>query len=227
MQTFFAGKLAFPVEMGHVFFIRGKTTEDATRLDVNLSTGKGDEGGIPLHLSTRFDEGMIVRNTLMEDGCWGNEERDEWLIKGDNPMPIVPGEEFSFYIFVATDRFLVAVNKEDYCVYNFRAQLENVQSITINKDVEKVYQVDHRHVFPFLWPRIQSRDCGLVFKSDVPENFKPGTLIIITAVPYGNPEGTFSIRLSDVDNLRKNYIFFNARFNQQVVFRSITNDSGE
>lgn len=227
MITHYAGKLYCPVAMGHAFFIRGQTAEGASRLDVNISTGKTNEGGIPLHLSIRFNEGMIVRNTLNAEAGWGPEEREEWLINQDNPMPLVPGEEFEIYIFCASDRFLIAINKEDYCIYNYRTAFEDIQSIYIDKDLGKIFQVDHRHVFPFLWPRIQSRECGLVFKSDIPENFKPGTLIIITGVPYGNPSGTFSVRLSDVDNLKKNYVFFNPRFNQQSIFRSITNDSGE
>lgn len=55
------------------------------RIDFNLTKGKKPEDDIGLHLSCRFDENAIVRNSY--DGGWGREER------GDNgrDLPIGRG----------------------------------------------------------------------------------------------------------------------------------------
>lgn len=75
-----------------IFMIIIKLIFILLRLDINLKSGKHEESATPFHLSVRFHEDIIVRNTKNEEGEWGEEEREENLNELTVPNPILPGK---------------------------------------------------------------------------------------------------------------------------------------
>lgn len=65
--------------------------------EVNFRNSKDEDAEIPLHLSVRFDQDIIVRNTRI-NGAWGHEEREDNLHPFTTPNPIVPGTKTNICI---------------------------------------------------------------------------------------------------------------------------------
>lgn len=225
MITQYAGNIFGPVEVGHIFVIAGKTLDAPTRFNVNLAGGKSGEADLPLHLSVRFHSESIVRNSLL-GGEWGHEENEENLAGFGASNPIVPGWDFNFYIFVGDDRFHVAINNREYCTYHFRTSLDEIHAITVNGDVQSLTQIDHRQSYPSPWPLIQHVEKRVAFSSDVPRLFSPGHVIIITAIPFGNPNGQFTLQFTEGATKKQAY-HFQARFQPRIVAVNSMTDSLE
>lgn len=175
--------------------------------EVNFRNSKDEEAQIALHLSVRFDEDIIVRNTRI-DGAWGPEEREENLHPFTTPNPIVPGtwtnslfslyvyveyifiiilgETFKIYILVGDQRFHIAINDEPYCTYTFRMPLETIRTIQITRDIQSVVQIDHRSVYPTSIPAIQVDDNNIEFSNDIPKKFPPGKLFVFAHMSSPN-----------------------------------------
>lgn len=111
MLTQFTGNLSCTVEAGQIFVIAARPIDDAERylvmvqqivqtacnisillhrVNINFQSGKSDEADIILHLSIRFHDDIIVRNSKI-GGSWGDEERDENLNELTAPNPVTPG----------------------------------------------------------------------------------------------------------------------------------------
>ncbi|XP_055617698.1 32 kDa beta-galactoside-binding lectin lec-3 [Toxorhynchites rutilus septentrionalis] len=226
MLTQFEGNLSCIVEAGQIFVIRARPIDDAERIDINFLTGKTDEADNVLHLSVRFDEDVVVRNSRIS-GKWGAEERGENLNELTAPNPITIGEIFKLYILVGDDRFNVALNEHPYCIYRFRMSISDIRTITITRDVQQIVQVDHRQVFPAPFPAIQFDDPVHAFSNDVPKHFFPGHVIIITAIPFGNPRGGFIIKFTE-NGTKRQALHFNPRFDPlYVVVRNSQTESLE
>jgi Galactoside-binding lectin len=128
---------------------------------------------------------------------------------------------------VGDKSFHIAVNGRKYCDYNFRCPLEDIRTITVHKDVQLINQVDHRQAYPSPFPQIQSEDRKNVFSNDVPKPFLPGQVLIITALPFGNPKGMFTLRFTEGDT-KKQALHFNVRFHpHNMVVRNSMNDALE
>lgn len=128
MLTQFTGNLSCTVEAGQIFVIGARPIDDAERVNINFQSGKSDEADIILHLSIRFHDDIIVRNSKL-GGSWGGEERDENLNELTAPNPTTPGDVFKLYILIGDDRFHIAINGHPYCTYGFRAALSEIRSI--------------------------------------------------------------------------------------------------
>lgn len=83
------------------------------------------------------------------------------------------GQPFKIYILVGDYCFHIAVNDVHLGYYSYRAPLNIIRTIDI-KDVQKINRVDHRSVFPSLWPRIQIDSMPIEFSNDVPMKIMPG-----------------------------------------------------
>lgn len=90
MLTSFSGNLFCALETGHVIVIGGRSIDGATSINFNLSSGKASPSNIALHVSVRFHEDVVVRNSR-EDGDWGEEEREDHLDQFAPPNPLVAG----------------------------------------------------------------------------------------------------------------------------------------
>lgn len=60
------------------------------RLDISLQNGKADNVNVPLHISIRFSDNVIVRNSRINK-IWDREERDENLHPRATRNPIKAG----------------------------------------------------------------------------------------------------------------------------------------
>lgn len=138
-------------------------------------------------------------------------------------MTIV-GDTFQVYIFVGDDRFHIALNGAPYCTFKFRLPLEEIRCLAVDKDVQYIHQIDHRQTFPSPYPPVQITDSNNSFSNDVPKPFSPGHVLVITAIPFGNANGSFIIRFTQGDTKRES-LHFNPRFDQKVVVRNSHNES--
>lgn len=91
MLTSFSGNLFCALETGHIIVIGGRSIDSASSVNFNLSTGKASGANIALHISVRYHEDVIVRNTRIE-GSWGDEEREDNLHEFAQPNPLIAGE---------------------------------------------------------------------------------------------------------------------------------------
>lgn len=213
MLTFFNGNLHGDVEVGHVFIISGKTLDEASEFTVNLAGGKPAGVDIPFHMSVRFHQEAIVRNSFIEE-AWGEEEIHENLV--NSPLPIVCGWDFKIYILVGDEKFHVSINEQPFCTFNFRTTLDMIKTIQVQGEVQKIFQVDHRRIFPSPWPYIQEdTHRGLEFSADVPRQFMPGHVIVVHAIPTGNPSGSFFLRMNEGSTTRQMF-HLSARFLNRV-----------
>lgn len=224
MLTSYQGNVHGPVEVGQIFVISGKTIDGASNLIINLASGKFGEHDIPLHMSVRFHSENIVRNAIV--GLeWGEEETEENLLS--SPNPIISGWDFKVYILCGDDKFHVAINEIPFCTFRYRLPLEAIHALVVVGDVQKIYQVDHRRAYPSPWPFIQEDiKRGNEISADVPRPFFPGHVIIIQAIPSGNPNGNFVIRMTEGSS-KKQLFHLSARFNQRVTVVNSMTDAME
>jgi Galactoside-binding lectin len=190
----------FPVEVSQVITVSGKSTAVADRLDINLSSGNGacnEPGDIQFHLSIRFKESAIVRNSHTRCVGWGAEERQENLVPHCTANPINRGDDFKIAIYVDLSAFFVTINEKPFCVFPHRKPLKDIQRLYIFKDLEKIYQVDHTSAPPKRWPLMNPA----IFSGLVPKQFQAGNVIVMTAVPRGNRED-FTLNLLHVETGR-------------------------
>lgn len=209
MSTFFSVLSDFPAT-GHVFIVSGKTSFNAQKLNVSLMCGKAGNSDIAMMLFCNFGDGKVARNSLVN----GNWSESEDYAKVSNP--IKRGEDFTIHILVGDDRFHVSINDESFCTYNFKIPVKEVKAISVSGDVESVTQVDHRLVFPSIYPLVNNDTEDVTFSGIIPRKFAPGHVTVISAVANGNPEGEFVIFFCENDSSRQ-LIHFNPRFDQRDV----------
>ncbi|XP_060765581.1 galectin-9-like [Neoarius graeffei] len=93
---------------GRVFTVQGCVNHNADRFCINLR----DNSGIALHFNPRFNENVVVRNSLKNE-CWGHEERS-------GGMPFYRGQQFMVSITCDTQCYRIAVNGAHMFTYNHR-----------------------------------------------------------------------------------------------------------
>ncbi|XP_053678507.1 32 kDa beta-galactoside-binding lectin-like isoform X2 [Anopheles nili] len=214
MLTTFAGALSCPVSTGHVFLVRAKSIDGAERVDIGFQADKTIDSDALLHLSVQFEEQRIVRNTL-QGGQWQQPEQT-CPLSPNSLQRMSSGKVFTVYILVGDQQFHIAFDGIHVCSYQIKGSLANIKVITITKDVHQVLCVNHRQAFPFPYPAIQSEDPSYYFSNDVPQPFRPGHAIIVTAIPFGNPRGGFIIKFLE-NGSKKQALHFNPRFDPYYV----------
>ncbi|CRK92982.1 CLUMA_CG006589, isoform A [Clunio marinus] len=224
MLTSFAGNVHGPVEVGHIILVSGKTIDGAMNLVINLSNGKVGEVDIPFHFSVRFHSENIIRNTLMEQ-AWGDEEIEDNLMA--SPNPIMSGWDFKVYILTGDDRFHVSVNDQPFCTYSYRMPLDTIRAIQVLGDLQKIYQVDHRRAYPSPWPFVQ-QDIrkGQEISFDTPRQFFPGHLMVISAIPSGNPNGTMIFKMTE-GSTKRQMLHISCRVHQRLTIVNMMTESHE
>jgi hypothetical protein len=156
---------------------------------------------------------------------WGDEEVDENLLS--SPNPIISGWDFKVYILAGDERFHVAINEQPFCTYNYRLPLEMIHAIQVLGDLQRIYQVDHRRAYPSPWPLIQEdAKRGQEISADVPRPYMPGHVIVIHAIPSGNPNGNFIIKFNEGSTKRQMF-HISARFNQRITVANSMNEAHE
>ena len=87
-----------------------------------------------MHLSVRFDENVVVRNTKTNDK-WQNEERG-------GGMPFVPGQPFVVTVVAQKEGFEVGVNGSHFTHYKYRVPLTKDMSVQL-KNVPHIEKVEY------------------------------------------------------------------------------------
>jgi hypothetical protein len=223
MLTSFSGNLYGPIDVGHLFVISGKTVDGANLFYINLASGRNEQDDIPLHISVHFHSETILRNAQIEQ-AWGDEEVSEGATSSN---PIVSGWDFKVLIMTGDEKFHIAINDQPYCTFNYRLPLEVIHTLVIGGDLQKVYQVDHRKIFPSPYPMLhESLGRGTQLSFDVPRPMIPGHVFIISAIPSGNHNGGFYVHLN-LGVTRRQMFHVNARFNLRYVAINSQTDSLE
>lgn len=221
MLTHYAGTLGFPVEVGQIIVIGGHVINGATKLEINLAGKKIENVDIPLQILVNFIENTISRNTKTAENDWGKPEINENLYESEPKFnPLTCGERFQFYILVGDEKFHISINGINFCTYKYRMPLNVIRSIIVCRDVQSVHQIDHRQIYPSPRPIVQFDNPVMVFSNDTPKQFTEGHVVIVTGIPYGNPRGMFLIRLTEEENLKKEILHFNPRFENEIVVRT-------
>ncbi|XP_052900004.1 32 kDa beta-galactoside-binding lectin lec-3-like [Anopheles moucheti] len=214
MLTTFAGTLSCPVATGHIFHIRTKSIDDAERVDIGFQADKSNDADALLHLSIRYEDQRIVRNARL-GGQWQQPEQ-HCDPSSKELQRIKPGNVFTVYILVGDQQFHIAFEGSHVCSFPIKGPLAEMKAITITKDVHQVLCVDHRQSFPFPFPALQIEDSAYYFSNDVPKPFLPGHIIIVTAIPFGNPRGGFILKFNE-NGSKKQALHFNPRFDPYYV----------
>lgn len=112
--------------------------------------------------------------------------------------------------------FIVSVNEQPFCTYAFRLPLDDVRALVVQGDLQTVTQIDHRRVFPVARPTLTAiADVArLEFSNDMPVGYMAGHIIVLTAMPYGHPNGWFEMRFMDASG-RRQLFHFNVRFDDR------------
>ncbi|GFS65428.1 galectin-4 [Trichonephila inaurata madagascariensis] len=104
-------KLPDNLECGSKIYIHGCAAAEPNRFAINLKNAETDANNY-LHFNPRFDEGVVVRNSRLDE-AWGDEERE-----GD--MPFAPGQPFLITIIPTVDCYEIQVNGSPFVNYNHR-----------------------------------------------------------------------------------------------------------
>ena len=134
----YTGRFA-SVEAGQLITVAGKLANNPQRFDVELTSGTNDD--IQLHISVRFQEGQVVRNTRRTGVGWEKEERCENIFPHNSLMPFKRGGEFKIEIFVDPAAFFITVDEKPFCSFVHRLPIHTIQVVNVLRDVEAVYQV--------------------------------------------------------------------------------------
>ncbi|CAL1294161.1 unnamed protein product, partial [Larinioides sclopetarius] len=113
---------------GKMIEIDGMVPYGAQRFEINLNTGFDSSSDRALHISVRFDQHCVVRNSY-EMGCWNVEEKN-------GSFPFSTGREFTLMIMAEMGFYRIAVNGQHCWEFNHRLPMERVNSISVDGSVQ-------------------------------------------------------------------------------------------
>ncbi|XP_066506840.1 galectin-9-like isoform X2 [Hoplias malabaricus] len=93
---------------GRTIIVQGFVNHDADRFCINLRYNSG----VAFHFNPRFNENVVVRNSLLQDS-WGPEERT-------GGMPFYRGQPFMVSIICDTQCFRIMISGAQMFTYNHR-----------------------------------------------------------------------------------------------------------
>ena len=106
--------------------IRGVAPESG-RFHFDICSGDNPDD-IVFHFNPRFNEDCVVRNSRM-GGDWGGEERE-------GKMPFSKGKKFLITVICQSNCFLVLVDNQHFCRYEFRAPISDVMHVEVRCGIE-------------------------------------------------------------------------------------------
>lgn len=223
MMNFVSVLSDFPAT-GHAFTISGKTSGNAQKFTVSLACGKEGNSDIALMMYVDLAEGKISRSSLI-NGSWSDSESDA-NCTSNSSNPIRRGENFTIYILVGDSRFNISINDKSFCTYSFKGAVKEIRAVSVSGDVETVTQMDHRLVFPSVYPLVNNDTPDVVYSGFIPRKYAPGQVVLISGIATGNSQGEFVIMFNENDCCRQ-LIHFNPRFDQQDVVINTMNGDDE
>ncbi|XP_067875284.1 galectin-9C-like isoform X2 [Heterodontus francisci] len=125
----FTGAIFGGLQDGKMVIIQGQVPGHAKRFAVDFQCGSSvkPRSDIAFHFNLRYDEGVVVCNTL-ERECWGSEERKKQI-------PIPSGSYFEVIFNVRSYCFQVSVNGQHFIEYNHRLAFNRVDTLKVSGDV--------------------------------------------------------------------------------------------
>lgn len=203
------------VEIGHVLVVSLKLFKHFKLCTIEFTNEIDEVKNVPLSIQ--------VEETRIKFSCYSNGEKageEEMKIK-----KIQTNEFITFYILTLDDKFRIALNDDHLCSFNYRCDINFIKAVRILGDVKRVRQVDHRKVYPVVWPPNQDTLKTIAFSSDVPCKYTENTIIILRMTLTGE-EGSFFIRFNELET-SKQLFHFNPRFEERVIVVNSMNDKLE
>ncbi|CRK90519.1 CLUMA_CG004146, isoform A [Clunio marinus] len=213
---------------GHVLIISGKVSENAQKFSISLAHQKEENpyenSDVAFMFVCEFDQGKIVRSSIVNGNRSVAESTEN--LTSNKLQPIESGGEFTICILVGDDRFHVSIDDEAFCFFKFKMPVSEIKAISVSGDLDNVSQLDHRLIFPMLYPLVNKDVPDIVFSSFIPKEYKPGHVVLISGIASGNPEGEFVIMFNENGRSRQ-LIHLNPRFDQQSVVMNTMLDDDE
>ncbi|KAL6431756.1 hypothetical protein ACFW04_007347 [Cataglyphis niger] len=126
----YVGKVEGGLRAGTMVTIRGEVPPQAVRFAVNYQLGPtlNPRDDIAIHVSPRFPEGFVTRNSI-ESMTWGVEENS-------GPLWIHPGQKFEMIILCDYHCYKIAINGRHFAEFAHRLPFIKVTHLVIDGDVE-------------------------------------------------------------------------------------------
>uniref|UniRef100_A0A914XM39 Galectin n=1 Tax=Plectus sambesii TaxID=2011161 RepID=A0A914XM39_9BILA len=115
------------MQPGRQIVVKGTPLGNAERFTVDL---KDASGNVALHISTRFSEGAVVRNS-MSANQWAAEDRG-------GSFPFAKNQPFQLQILCDPNVYKIAVNGQHFADFPHRMDSGSVQSVTVLGDLSGV-----------------------------------------------------------------------------------------
>ncbi|XP_034235523.1 32 kDa beta-galactoside-binding lectin-like [Thrips palmi] len=127
----FVRQLDGPFHPGRVIAFSGTIPHHASRFELNLQCGGAEPSmsDIALHVSVRFDQYCVVRNT--KQGGWQHEERD-----GGIPGTVRPGAAFQMLVRCEPHAFKIAFNGQHFRDYRHRLPYQRVTHVSADGNIQ-------------------------------------------------------------------------------------------
>lgn len=124
----YAGYIPGGLTQGVAIRICGTVSKVAReRFVIELQAGPTRDTGLHLHISIRFQENAIVRNSMKKVDEWDRVERY-------GGFPLVPGQSVRILILAEADHFRMIVNDEHLCDFAHRLPLNTLKFIRVLGD---------------------------------------------------------------------------------------------
>ncbi|XP_069682670.1 galectin-4-like isoform X2 [Periplaneta americana] len=114
---------------GKMVRVQGTILPSANRFAINLQCGPNTSprDDIALHVSPRFNENHVTRNSL-QNMSWGPEENH-------GHMPIQRGQSFEIIILCDPTHYKIAVNGQHYTEFGHRIPYQRVTYLAVDGDI--------------------------------------------------------------------------------------------
>lgn len=129
----FIGTIPNGLQPGRVIVIQGFIPFGGTNFRIDLCM----QPDIAFHVSPRFHEGCVVRNSLLY-GNWGNEERHPAGLGG-----LVQGQSFELMILTELSHYKLAISGRHLAEFMHRIPFQNVRTLEISGPVQ-VHRIEFR-----------------------------------------------------------------------------------
>ncbi|XP_011265348.1 spidroin-2 isoform X2 [Camponotus floridanus] len=135
----YVGQVEGGLRAGTMLTIRGEVPPQAVRFAVNYQLGPtlNPRDDIAIHVSPRFPEGFVTRNSI-ESMNWGMEENS-------GPLWIQPGQKFEMMILCDYHCYKIAINGRHFAEFAHRLPFIKVTHLVIDGDVE-IHSITYEQV---------------------------------------------------------------------------------
>lgn len=123
----YTGEIPKGLFVGKAIILNGSIPSNSYRFSVDLMCKNNTD--VALHVSIRFDQKTIVRNSFLNNN-WLEEERNPPI------FPVAAGRKFELIILTEETHFKIAVNGHHVAEYKHRFPFHAVKSLYIKGEVQ-------------------------------------------------------------------------------------------